>query len=310
MRRRLLRPIYYRAEALLARGALAVLRALGPVGASNAGGALARTIGPLLPVSRVADINLRLAMPELDAAARRRVIRGVWDNLGRTVGELPHVAALSPTAEGPGYELVGGDVLHACRDAGGPVMLFSGHIGGWEVLPRAAAVEGMPMASFYRAAGNPEVDALITGMRHAAVGADMPFFTKGGKGARAAMVYLARGGRVGMLVDQKMNEGIEARLFGHPAMTAASGAAFALRFRCPLLPTHAVRVGPARFRIEVEPPLPFPDTGDQHADIAALTQAMNDCLERWIRAWPEGWLWLHRRFPREVYRVNGGHGSG
>jgi KDO2-lipid IV(A) lauroyltransferase len=29
---------------------------------------------------------------------------------------------------------------------------------------------------------------------------------------------------------------------------------------------------------------------------------MNDCLERWIRAWPEGWLWLHRRFPKELYR--------
>ena len=105
-----------------------------------------------------------------------------------------------------------------------------------------------------------------------------------------------------MLVDQKMNEGIEARLFGRPAMTATAAAVFALRLRCPLLPVHAVRTGPARFRLVVEPPLPFPATGTPHADIAALTQAMNDCLERWVRAWPEGWLWLHRRFPQDVYR--------
>ena len=106
-----------------------------------------------------------------------------------------------------------------------------------------------------------------------------------------------------MLVDQKMNEGIEARLFGHPAMTATSAAAFALRFRCLLVPVHvgAHRSGPLPRRAW-RPPLPLPDSGDQHADIAALTQAMNDCLERWIRAWPEGWLWLHRRFPLEVYR--------
>jgi KDO2-lipid IV(A) lauroyltransferase len=302
MSRPLLRRLRDRAEALLARGALALLRALGPVRASNLGGAFARSVGPWLPVSRVAGINLRHAMPELDEAARRRVIRGVWDNLGRTVGELPHIAALGPAAVGPGWEFEGREILHACRDAGGPVILFSAHIGCWEVLPRAAAVEGVRFASFYRAAGNPEVDALINGMRRAAVGEEIPFFTKGGKGARAAVAHLARGGRVGMLVDQKMNEGIEARLFGRPAMTAASGAAFALRFRCPLVPGHVVRTGPACFRIEVEPPLPFPDTGDHHADILALTQAMNDCLERWIRAWPEGWLWLHRRFPREVYR--------
>ena len=105
-----------------------------------------------------------------------------------------------------------------------------------------------------------------------------------------------------MLVDQKMNEGIEARLFGHKAMTAASAAALALRFRCLLVPMHSVRIGPARFRVMLEKPLKLPDSGDQHADIAALTQAMNDCLERWIRDWPEGWLWLHRRFPLEVYR--------
>ena len=295
------RPLRHRAEALLARAGLALLRALGPAGASGLGGAVARTIGPVLPVSRVADINLRHALPELDAAARRRVIRGVWDNLGRTVGELPHVAKLGPAAAGPGWVLEGADILHACRDAAGPVILFSAHIGCWEVLPRAAAVEGMPIASFYRAAGNAEVDALITAARRRAVGADMPFFAKGGRGARDAVRYLAQGGRLALLVDQKMNEGIEARLFGRPAMTATAAAAFALRLRCPLLPVHVVRIAPARYRIAVEPALPLPDSGDRHADIAALTQAMNDCVERWVRAWPEGWLWLHRRFPQEVY---------
>jgi KDO2-lipid IV(A) lauroyltransferase len=50
---------------------------------------------------------LRLALPELDATARRQVIRGVWDNLGRTIGELPHIAALQRTTYGPGWEVEG-----------------------------------------------------------------------------------------------------------------------------------------------------------------------------------------------------------
>src|ERR1700733_15805571 len=103
----------FRLEAALARLFLALFRALGPVRASNLGGALLRTIGPLLPVSRVADINLRLAMPELDAAARRRVVRGAWENLGRTAAELPHIGALQRTASGPGWELTGDETLLA-----------------------------------------------------------------------------------------------------------------------------------------------------------------------------------------------------
>ena len=127
-------------------------------------------------------------------------------------------------------------------------------------------------------------------------------YPKGAEGARGVLGHLRAGGFLAMLADQKMNDGIQATLFGLPAMTPSAGAALALRFRCPLLPAHAERLGPARFRIIVEPPLSLPDSGDRPADIAALTQAMNDCLERWIRARPAEWLWLHRRWPKDAAR--------
>jgi len=93
----------HRIEGAAAQAALRVLRALGPVRASDLCAAVARAIGPLLPVSRVADVNLRMAMPELDGPLRRRLVRGVWDNLGRTVGEFPHVAGLKENESGPGF---------------------------------------------------------------------------------------------------------------------------------------------------------------------------------------------------------------
>lgn len=296
------RSLRIRLEAAAAHGALAMLRALGPETASNLGGFVARTVGPLLPVSRVADANLRLALPDLDAAARRRIVRGVWDNLGRTVGEFPHLGRLRQTAHGPGWVMEGAETLHAVAARGGPAIFVSGHIGNWEMLPPAVAHFGMPFSSFYRAAGNPIVDATIIRLRHGAMGQEVPHFPKGAQGARAAMAHLKAGGFLGMLVDQKMNEGIAAPLFGHMAMTATAAAAFALRYRCPVVPGHVQRIGPARFRLVCEPPLPLPDSGDRLADIAAVTVAINGCLERWVRARPESWLWLHRRWPKELYR--------
>lgn len=295
------RELAQRLEAGAVRAALALVRALPPAAASGFGGALARGIGPLLPVSRVAAANLRLALPELDAAARRRALRGAWDNLGRTVAELPHLPALGPSRSGPGWELAGTDILDELRRAGGAAIFFSGHIANWELLSAIPNRAGMDLSLVYRAAGNPHVDRIIQALRERAAGRAVPQFPKGAAGARGALAHLKSGGWLGMLVDQKMNDGIPAPLFGQVAMTAPAAATFALRFRCPLVPTHIERIGRLRFRLVVEPPLPLPDSGDRHADVAALTAAMNACLERWIRARPDSWLWLHRRWPKELY---------
>jgi len=293
--------IRYRLEAALLSGLLALLRALGPVRASNVAGWLARGFGPLLPVTRVADANLRLALPELDAAARRRIIRGVYDNLSRTIAELPHLAALHRTEAGPGWEIAPecDAAMRALTVRGGPAIFLTAHFGNWEILPAAAASFGVPLAVVYRAANNPLVDAIINDLRDQGLGGKAMLFPKGAEGARATLRHLSRGGYLGILPDQKMNDGIEVPFFGHPAMTAPALAALALRYRCPVIPAYAYRIGPARLRIVCEPPLDLPDSGDRKADILALTLSVNQRLERWIRARPECWFWLHRRWPTQ-----------
>jgi Kdo2-lipid IVA lauroyltransferase/acyltransferase len=289
----------HRVQAATLRVGIRVARALGPVAASNLGGRLAPAIGPWLPVSRVAAANLRHALPELDARARRRVLRGVWENLGRTVAEMPHIGALRRTADGPGWECEDDTELRALRERGGPAILFSGHLANWEIgLPVAASL-GLAVSWFYRAASNPAADAAIQDMRREAIGAEVPMFAKGSAGAREAFAHLRRGGVLGMLVDQKLNEGLAVPFFGRPAMTTPALAQFALRFRCPVIPVYPERLGPARFRVICEPPLALPNTNDRTADVYALSLAMNVTLERWIRERPERWLWLHQRWPKE-----------
>jgi KDO2-lipid IV(A) lauroyltransferase len=290
------------AEAGVAAALLWVLGRLSPAAASDLGGFVARMIGPWLPVSRVAHRNVRLALPELDAAARRRVVRGAWENLGRTVGELPHIASLRQGApSGPGWEMVGEEHVKALAARGGPAIFFSGHIANWEILPPAGTAYGMTISSMYRGAKNPLVDQMLIGLRHRALGREVPMFAKGAAGARAALAHLNRGGFLAMLMDQKMNDGIPVRFFGREAMTAPALAALALRLRCPVVPAHVERVGPARFRLVCEAPMALPNSGDRQADIAQVTQEVNDWLETWIRARPEEWLWLHRRWGKELY---------
>ncbi len=278
--------------------AFKLCRALGPATASTLGGTIARIIGPLIPVSAVADENLRAAMPELTAAQRKTIIREIWENLGRTAAELTHIGRLRETAAGPGYAITGAEHLTAAVAAGGPSLILTGHLANWEIIPPAAYARGMDLAFMYRAASNSLVDNLILHMRESDMGRKLSMFPKGGPGARAAYAHLTRHGHLGMLIDQKLDNGIAVPFFGIPAMTAPALAAFALKFRCPIIPIHVVRTGPARLHIICEPPLPLPDTGNKTADTLTLMTTANQILEGWIRDNPGSWLWLHHRWPK------------
>ncbi len=295
----------HRLEALAVRAGLALFHLLPPAAASTLGGAVARAIGPLIPVSKVADANLRAAMPELDAGGRRRIVADVWENLGRTVAELAHIGELQETAAGPGYHVTGWEHVAASltgegANLGGPSIFFTGHIGNWEIIPPASYNRGVDLGFMYRAASNPLVDDMILRLRESNFRRKVTMFPKGDKGARAAYAHMMRKGHLGMLIDQKLDNGIAVPFFGRPAMTAPALASFALKFRCPVVPVRVVREGPARLHVIVEPPMRLPDSGDKQADILLLTTETNRILERWIRENPGSWLWLHRRWPKSA----------
>ncbi len=293
----------HRAEALAVRAALGLFRRLSPAAASALAGRVARTIGPLIPTSKIADKNLRMAMPELDQRARRRIIGQVWENLGATAAELAHIGNLRETASGPGYVMSGwAEHVAPALANGGTGIVLTGHFGNWEIIPPAAYEHGVDLGFMYRAASNPLVDDLILKLREANFGRKIHMFPKGGTGARQAYAYMMRGQVLGMLVDQKLDNGVAAPLFGIPAMTTTALASFALKFKCPVFPIHVERIAPARLHVICEPVMALPATGDKERDIQQMTEDMNKVLERWIREKPGSWLWLHRRWPKPLYK--------
>jgi KDO2-lipid IV(A) lauroyltransferase len=283
----------HRIEAAGAGLFFAAMRLLPLDAASATGGMLARLIGPLSPASRHARRNLAHALPALSPAERRRVVAGMWDNLGRVAAEYPHLSRIDVFAPGGRVEVRGLSHLEAALAAGRQVVMFGGHLGNWELAPLAAGQYGLAMTHFYRAANNPLVERIVARCR----GAGDDFAPKGAVGSRRAFAALRRGGHLGMLVDQKLNDGIAVPFFGRPAMTAPALALLALHFDCVVLPVRVERRRGAQFRLTVCPPLPLPQSADRAAAVAALMTAVNQTLEGWIRERPEQWFWLHRRWP-------------
>ncbi len=261
--------------------------------ASAVGGWLTRQIGPRLPVHRIAERNLRRALPELDEGEVRRTLAAMWDNLGRVAGEYPHLAAL--VADEERVQVVDDSGVLAALDkgeAGG--ILISAHFGNWELCPVPALRAGLPLSVFHRALNNPYSNVVIQELRRPLVTGR--FLPKGRKGALAAMSLLKGGQFVGLLVDQKENDGIPAEFFGREAMTTLAPAVFHQRYEAPVAAARVERLKGARFRIVVEW-VPMVDTGDRAADVAANTRRINALFEDWIRARPDLWFWPHRRWP-------------
>jgi KDO2-lipid IV(A) lauroyltransferase len=281
-------------EAALVHGTFALLRLIPLQTASAIGGAVGRTIGPLIGVTRRARKNLRNVFPEKPAAEIESIIRDMWENLGRVVAEYPHLSRMKAFTPDACIEVRGTEHVEAGLARGKPLIFFGGHLANWEISAIAAKAFGVPLHLIYRPANNPWVEEIYReGRGNIAAG----LIPKGAEGARQAVRVLRDGGQLGILIDQKMNDGIPVPFFGRDAMTAPALARLAFKFDCTVLPTQVERLADARFRLTVHPPLPLVRSDDlQHDTLALMTQA-NRHLESWIRGRPGQWLWLHRRWP-------------
>ena len=263
--------------------------------ASGLAGGLARTIGPTLGVSNRARRNIERALPELAACERETVIRDMWDNLGRVVGEYPHISELHARGAGNRLEIIGVEFIDQLRDDDKPGVFMMAHLGNWEFSGLASSQRGLAVDRVYRQANNRLTEWVLNQGRASIEGALIP---KGPAGAKQILTSLKAGNHLALLVDQKMNDGISVPFFGADAMTAPALAQLALRLECPVVPVRVKRLKGANFQVIVSPPIEFRPSGERQTDLLAYMTQVNAIIEGWIRDTPGQWLWLHNRWPK------------
>jgi KDO2-lipid IV(A) lauroyltransferase len=293
LRSALRRHVVHPLQAAGAYLAFALLRLMPITWASAMGGWLGRTFGPSLGITKRARRNLGRAFPEKTKSEIETIVSAMWDNLGRTAFEFPHLDRLRFYEDNCDVEVINPEHIDTLRDDGKAGIFFSAHLANWEVAALGAVRRGLPIHLIYRAPNNPWVDRLF---RYRLPG-DSQMIPKGSSGAKRALKLLISGEHLGLLVDQKMNDGIPVPFFGRDAMTAPALAQFALKYDCPVVPARVERVRGPRFRITVFPPMDMIRTGDARADVLANMTRVNALIEGWIREAPEQWLWLHNRWP-------------
>jgi KDO2-lipid IV(A) lauroyltransferase len=286
--------IQYLLEAVALRIMLAFCGLLGLDRSSALGGWLGRTIGPKLGITRRARRNILLAMPGTPPEEVERIVTGMWENLARTAFEYAHLEKFGQPEERDRIELVNVEAVFAHAKEGHGGFFVSGHFGNWELMPLVMRLLGLDGGEVYRAANNPYVNKWMVEMRSRLITPEQ--IAKGPKGARQLVKAVRDNRFVAMLVDQRLSEGIEVKLFGQPAMTTPTPAGFAVRYGTAIFPAFIERTHGAHFRLSIYPQIEVRKDADPAEEILRVTQAINDFLEERIREKPENWFWLHNRW--------------
>ncbi|OIN87967.1 MAG: hypothetical protein AUJ12_00065 [Alphaproteobacteria bacterium CG1_02_46_17] len=279
-----MKKIRYLFEAALVRTLIALFGRLPPLTASNLGGMIGRTIGPLLSSNRKATRHIQDSL-HTDAQTTRKIIKDMWENIGRVFAEYPHLEHIGAHH----VELVNAERLHTLSaDPELPAIFASAHLANWEVAGPTVHKMNIDVDVIYRAPNNPYVAGILQKCR--SLDGTLQTYPKSSAGMRQVLGALKRGRKIGILIDQKYNEGMEVEFFGRPAMTSTSFIQMARKFDCPLFPVRVERIKGIDFRVTIFPPL------DTQKDEILLIREMHDYLEQWIAEHPGQWLWLHKRW--------------
>ena len=256
------------------------------------GGIIFYCYGSLSKRNIIVYKNLKRAFPDIRPAESRKLKNKMWFHFGRVIGEYPHLENIK-TLTNKNISIKGLDNLVNGLEKNRNCLFFSAHLGNWELTSHPLTESGHNISFIYRAPNNKLVDNLLRKIRNKY---GVKLIKKGSEGAKDCIsVFKREGGNIGMLIDQKMNDGIEAKFFNYKTMTASAIAKFSLKYKCPIIPAVCVRKKGVQFEISYLPEISYRKIINLKTELNIMNY-LNTYVEKWIKECPDQWIWIHNRW--------------
>lgn len=264
-------------------------------------GILTAKIGYLVlgKLRRVGMRNLELAFPENTLQENERILKASFKNLGRMLGETSQFprATKEKLARLVQFEFDPESyALYKKRKAEGRGTIIAGpHLGNWEMAVFAYSALREPLNYLARPIDNPLIEDLTVRIR-----------TRFGNrpinktnSVATAIELLRTGNILGVLPDVNVHpkEGVFVPFFGRLACTTSGVAMLALRTGAMIVPMCGVwDEAEKKYKVIHGSIIEPARTGDRHQDVLQTTAAFTAAMENFVRAYPEQWLWIHKRW--------------
>ena len=252
---------------------------------------------------RLALEHLQLAFGnEKTAAERRRIVREMFANVGRSVAEMVTLERWSRDDLLQRIRCAEPDKFDRLRQGRG-VIIVSAHLGNWELMSVFTALGlQQPVDIVIRDMTNPHLGRMFRRSRET-MGLNV---LERGKTGREFFRTLRRDRLMGILLDQdtKHGPGLFVDFFGRPAFTQLGPYQLAARSKATVATTFIVREPDGiHHRLLIGDELPPLEGESEEARARHFVQAATARIEEIIRQYPEQWLWFHQRWKRRPLTV-------
>jgi Kdo2-lipid IVA lauroyltransferase/acyltransferase len=244
---------------------------------------------------KVVDDNLAHAFPEMPPGERLRLARRMWEHLFLLVLEVAHSPRKIHETNWRDYVSLKNEkeLVRLLLDDRA-LLIVTAHLGNFEVGGYVLGILGFPTYTVARTLDNPFLDRFVNRFR-ALTGQHI--IPKNG-GYDRILDVLAEGGTMTFLADQYAGpKGCWVEFFGRPASAHKAIALLALDNNARVSVCASRRLGrPMRFELNNFLAVDPCEAGSPLATVRDLTQWYTRELENLIRATPDQYWWLHRRW--------------
>lgn len=241
---------------------------------------------------RVILDQIARCMPDQTPNERRSLLRRVYRHVGQNYVEVFRWIGGRADELDARIVPVGEQHLLDAMKRGRGVLVLVAHLGNWDLMGLWSA-RRHPLTIISKDLRNPGVNRFwMEARRENRVG-----IVPARNSYRACLTALRKGGVIGFILDQNMtrDEGIFVDFFGREACTTAGLAFMSAHAGAPVVPVFMHRKPDGRHVIEFQPALD-PPPGRDDASVRDATQRYTKIIEDAIRAHPDQWIWMHRRW--------------
>ena len=267
-----------------------IFKVIGYKNASNFGEIIGKKIGPFFRSNTKIQNNLENSSIGNSKEDRKLVINSMWGNYGRILSEYIYLKQFRQNNLNQFIEIEGLNYLNEIKKNDEQVVFISGHFNNFELMAMEIERSEINLCAIYRPLNNPFLNIIMENIRKNYICKNQ--IKKGKGGVRDLLNLFKKNFSVALMIDQRVSEGDDVKLFNRPAKTTTIPAQLVKKYGCRIVPVYIERIKNINFKLYFSEPIKF----DDKLSLKQITLELNKILEKMILKNPDQWIWSHDRW--------------
>lgn len=237
--------------------------------------------------------NIQIGYPEKSYEEARKMAKEVFVNLGKNYSDLTKGLSIRTKEQyRKTIRIEGEEHMEAAFKKGKGVIGLGCHLGAFELFGTYLGLH-YPSVGVGAKLKNETLDGLLVANRTSR-GID---YTHRGEGNMKLIRALKQGKVAIMLIDQDVRKikSVFVDFYGKKASTPIGATLLAMKTGASVVPM-AMSLQDGKQVLTIDPEIELAETGNEEVDIVENTQRLTTALEKFIKAYPTQWVWMHERW--------------